>query len=54
MKRRGLKRLRGCGCNSAKIKRVYKRWRESYDRSKTYDLKQLPRKKTERFDPDKD
>ena len=57
MKQRGLKRLRGCGCNSARIKKCFRRpsnWQEMYDRSGDYGLKVTPRKKIERFYSEED
>jgi hypothetical protein len=54
MKRRGLKRLKGCGANSGIIKARVKGWRITYDRSTTYDLKPTARKKNEPYNPEDD
>jgi hypothetical protein len=47
MKQRGLKRLRGVGCNSGWLKMVVGDWKSRYDLSGGYRLKVLPRIKNE-------
>lgn len=45
MKRHGLKRLRGAGCNSSSIKHKVSDWKKRYDLSGGYLLKTKPRVK---------
>lgn len=47
MKQRGLKRLRGVGCNSGRLKAVVSDWKTRYDLSGGYRLKVSPRNKNE-------
>jgi hypothetical protein len=45
MKQRGMKRLRGTGCNSSFVKARVSDWKKRYDKSSTYNLKVESRNK---------
>jgi len=49
MKKFGLKRLKGIGCNSSFVKSVVSDWKKRYDRSNDYHLRTAPRVKQEKF-----